>query len=125
MTMKYDQNLRKAMAEIQAIMKKYDCAGVVSLQSENHGEFLLWLEASWSLIEMDKSEDGRSTIKFKMRHKMQKEMDATAAFVYANRDLFQMWYNNFDDIACGLEAHAKVTHQPIGDRINNDDRDAH
>ena len=45
-----DPKLKEAMAEISAILKKHDIAGIVTLVSEDDSECLYALEPSWSVV---------------------------------------------------------------------------
>jgi hypothetical protein len=62
-----DPILKQAMAEIQAIVKKYDLAANVILTSPDAMEHLLELEASWTCtrFEPDPTHPGRFGVRFK------------------------------------------------------------
>lgn len=67
-----DPNLKAAMEEVKVILKKYDCAGVVFLQSENHGEYLYHFSPSWSCVTL--SETGECRFKCKLADYPSKEV---------------------------------------------------
>lgn len=49
----FDPKLKSAMAEISAVIKKYDCAAMVVLQSPTHAEHLLEVSPSWSCLSIE------------------------------------------------------------------------
>lgn len=51
--MQYSPKLKKAAAEINEILKKYDIAGVVLLHTPGHSEYLLKLDPSYSCANMN------------------------------------------------------------------------
>lgn len=51
--MQYNPKLKKAAQEILFILNKYDIAGVVSLHTPGHGEFLMHLTPSYSCIKYE------------------------------------------------------------------------
>ena len=55
-----DPKLKTAMAEIKAVLTKYDIAGVVVLASESHMEYLNHVVASWSCATIEQS--GRNVL---------------------------------------------------------------
>lgn len=48
-----DPTLKLAMAEIVAVLKKHDIAGIAVLQSKTHGEWLNEITASWTCTQME------------------------------------------------------------------------
>jgi len=60
-----DPKLKEAMAEVIAIVKKYDLSASVLIQNENHAEFLYELSPSWSCISV--TDDGH--VRFKAQAK--------------------------------------------------------
>src|SRR5262245_30336628 len=50
---RHDPQLRAAMEEIKAILKRYDSAAIVLLSSRRHMEDLLAFETSWSCATLD------------------------------------------------------------------------
>lgn len=51
--MQYSPKLKKAMNEIEAILIKYDIAGIVSLHTPGHGEYLSHLSPSYSCAKFE------------------------------------------------------------------------
>lgn len=54
--MQYSPKLKKAMAEIDAIIKKYDINGVVVLHEPGFGEYKHYVDASWSCARLERGE---------------------------------------------------------------------
>lgn len=48
-----DQRLKDAMEEIKPLLKKYDCAAIVLLSSEQHMEFFYELSPTWSAAKLE------------------------------------------------------------------------
>jgi len=53
-----DPNLLAAMEKIKAVLKEYDIAGAVVLQSKTHGEWLQDITPTWSVAKQFKDERG-------------------------------------------------------------------
>lgn len=60
-----DLKLKEAMEEIKTIIKKYDCAASVLLQSQAHAEYLYELSPSWSCVTL--TPDGHCRVKAKAK----------------------------------------------------------
>lgn len=63
MKTEFDPELKKAMLEVQDILRKYDCAASIILISPTHSEFLYHVETSWSVMKME----GPGYIRFKSK----------------------------------------------------------
>jgi len=50
---RFDPRLKAVMAEIKALLRKHDLAGIVHLQSEQHGECLLEPGPTWTCARLD------------------------------------------------------------------------
>lgn len=50
-----DPRLKEAMEEIKAVIKKYDIAATVHLQSPGYSEFLYELSPTWSAITVEEN----------------------------------------------------------------------
>ncbi len=61
-----DPTLKTAAAEIEAILKKYDAAGVILLCSPTHVEYLYSLSPSWSCARLE-SIDGRAAVRIRAK----------------------------------------------------------
>jgi hypothetical protein len=61
-----DTKLKDAAKEIQAILEKYDIAGIIHLSSPTHLEYLYFLSPTWSCASMEETEDGVG-IRFKSK----------------------------------------------------------
>jgi len=60
-----DPRLKAAMAEIQAIIKRYDIAAVVNLVSQSHLEFLYEISPSWSCSKVEPQPDGAYVVRIR------------------------------------------------------------
>ncbi len=121
----YDPLLRKAMGEIHAVMKKYDCAGYVALSSLSHFEFLLDPEATWSMLKIEKDANGdfsmRMQIKGILSSSRKNMADATCSFLYNLRDSQLLQLKTLHAFIGQIEERARITHKP--GKIKNDDRE--
>ena len=119
----YDPVLRRAMSEIVAVMKKYDCAGYVSLGSQSHFEFRVHFDSSWNLMKLDPHSDGayRLRLKGELSPMRAKWANATSAFLYNLRDNLILQAKSLFDFTDALEKQADVTHNPKPP--SNDDRE--
>lgn len=118
----YDQKLRDAMSEVEAVMKKYDIGGFVTLQSESHAEFKLFVDTpTWSTVRWIKDSEALH-LKVYMKSSP-KESEATVSMLYSIRDLCGMVFMQLDKIGNQVEQSVKVEHVPFGGGIKNDDRD--
>lgn len=61
----FDPKLKLAAEEIKAVLRKYDIAGMINLQSPPHGEFVRELTPSWSCLTVHTEPDGRTGVRFK------------------------------------------------------------
>ncbi len=64
-----DPILKTAMKEIEAVLKKYDCAGMVTLASEKHVEFLYEISPSWSCAWLQTMPDGGVAVRVRSKLK--------------------------------------------------------
>lgn len=120
----YDPLLRKAMGEIVAVMKKYDCAGYVAIGSLSHFEFRFQPEASWSMCSVESTPNGglglRIRIKGKLEAARQGMADATIGFLYNVRDNMAVQLRTLVEMSERIEAMANIDHVP-GDPSQNED----
>ena len=91
--MNYDPVLKKAMLEIEAILRKHDIGGVVSLTSKTHGEYLFVLDPSWTIIKQIPEEMGTKLHLRSMRKEFpsdeaqRKANELTAHLIFSQRDI--------------------------------------
>lgn len=121
----YDPMLRSAMAEITAVMKKYDCAGYVALGSISHFEFRVHTEATWNMMTVEKKEDGSHALRLRLKGKLGKARqvmaDATVGFLYNLRDNLGVQFLSLQTFSDQLETQSQVDHNPPSP--SNDDRE--
>lgn len=91
--MSYDPLLKKAIMEIEGIIRKYDIGGAVSLTSKTHGEYLFVLDPSWSIIKQIPEKQGtklhlRSLRKeFASLEAQRQANELTAHLIFSQRDI--------------------------------------
>lgn len=84
-----DSNLKAAMEEIKAVLKKHDCAGLVTLASPSHTEYLYGISPSWSCAWLQPMPDGfairiRSKLKdYPSKEAQKKSVEATTGMFLA------------------------------------------
>lgn len=118
----YDPKLREAMKDVEAVLKKHDVGGFVSLNSKTHGEFKLFVDTpSWSKVRWVK-EGEVMHLKIHMKTTPE-ESEATVAMLYSIRDLCGQLFMQMDKLAGQVEQSVKVVHVPFGGGITNEDRD--
>jgi len=121
----YDPKCREAMAEIEAVMEKYDMGGFVVLSSLTHNEFKLFIEPSWSMARVltDHKTGVIKGIHFKVRKAHPVQVDATAGMIAAIRDLGGMISDHMDRMMKQLGSTVGIEYDPFGPvGIKNDDR---
>lgn len=117
----YDPDLRHCMAEIEEVLKKYDCAAFVSLHSRTHGEFKVCVEhMTWSNVRFLREGEA---FHLKIYMKSDKEnTEATVGAIYSMRDMAAMVFQMTEKMANSIEQQVKVEHVPFGGKISNEDR---
>lgn len=116
----YDPELRKAMAEIEAVLKKYDCGGFICLQSLTHVEFKFALDTpSWSVLEY--KGDDRANLKLHMKSNPI-NTEATVAMLANLQDIGSLVFNTGHSFLSQISKVAKVERTPFGGGITNEDR---
>jgi pyrroline-5-carboxylate reductase len=84
-----DPKLQSAMAEIKAVLKKHDCAALVTLASPSHTEYLYEVAPSWSCAWLQPMPDGfairmRSKLKdYPSKEAQKKTVEATTGMFLA------------------------------------------
>jgi hypothetical protein len=117
----YDPKLRTAMKEIEEILKKYDIGATITLQSEKHAEFKMFVETSWSLARFIRDGDA---FHIKLYNSRQPQLDWTAGMIYSMRDLSALFFQQTEQIIKKIEEHSKVDHKIFGLKgITNEDRE--
>jgi hypothetical protein len=118
----YDHSLRDCMKEIEEVLKKYDCAAFISLNSKTHAEFKLCIEhMSWSNARFLKEGEA---FHIKIHQKSNKEnTEATVAALYSMREMSALAFQQTNQIAQIIEQSVKVEHVAFGGGITNEDRE--
>ncbi len=122
MTPSFDPKLRECMVEIEKLMKKYDCAGFISLNSPTHGEFQSFLtHMTWSNIRFIPHSKGEAAhVKIHMKSSPQKT-EATVFAIFAIRDMAALCFQQMDQIAKQIGSAVEINHPPPN--ITNEGRD--
>lgn len=124
----YSPKLREAMDEIAAVLKKYDCMGMIHLTDQSHGEFLLGLETSWSYIKLEETPSGKTGIRIlakgiKVGTPEHKNLEATVGAICDFADQCNNWGQQMYKLKALLQQSMEIDHDPLGHhRIHNDDR---
>jgi hypothetical protein len=64
-----DPNLKAAMEDIKAVLKKHDCAALVTLASPSHTEYLYEVAPSWSCAWLEPMPDGGFAVRVRAKRK--------------------------------------------------------
>lgn len=113
MNQKYDPNLRAAVEDIRAILKKRNIAGHILLASPSHTEYaLLYDTASWSAVSF---ENQGSSIGIKVKAKAsnpgdQKKLASTMHMLCSFQDLMANGFSALDAIISQVRKHVTVLH---------------
>ena len=125
----YDQNLRLALEEIKAVLKKRDIMAFLHMGSLTHGEFYLHTDATWSVMKLEgPDKDGRQGIriaakKTKVGTKEHDALEATLSFVCNSADICNRFGQIFYAMKAKIGEQCELTHEPLtNDRISNQDR---
>lgn len=115
----YDEKLRHAMNDIYDLLRKYDIAGFIVLESKTHGEFKMAIDhMSWSNIRFLK--EGQAA-HIKIYAKSDKEnTEATVGAIANIRDMCAMGFQQTEFMMNKIEQQVKVEH--IRSEITNEDR---
>lgn len=110
-----DPILKQAAAEILDILKKHDIAGMVSLQSTTHSEWLFHIEPSWSCIRLEHAEGVefrvRITAKCKTGPESEKErIRVSTGMVLGFLDVARNNADQMTAIAAVIGQHMEVQH---------------
>jgi hypothetical protein len=124
----FDVKLKSAMAEIEAIIRKYDIGGFVTLGSKTHGEFEIFYP-KWGLLDCEKMPNGQQMLKVKIRKAQPELTDSTIAFLLNTRDTCLLMAHNLQQVEDGLRKQVEFDHVPLhefeteekpsGDRFHN------
>lgn len=105
-----DPKLKLAMAEIEAVCRKYEIGAFAALFSKTHGEFRI-LTPGWSLWREDNP--GRGDFRLKYKGPACEQLDQTTAMIYGMRDITTMTAKFLQNVAREIEKVCEVTHHPF------------
>lgn len=106
-----NNQLRKAKAEIKAIMDKYDCGGLVSLHNQSHTEFELFMP-TWSVAKIRKNE-------IRIKHTKDDPIEQLESTVHLLADCSSVCSRigyTLDQIMKKLRNHIHIENTPFEDR---------
>jgi hypothetical protein len=121
----FSPKLRLAMQEIEQVCRRHDCMGLIMLQSEQHSEFKLHIDASWSMLEYAADPDGDKDmriLRFKMRKdpKMHRNGDYSVGAIHGFLRLCSMFEQALGRIILGWAEHFETEH--VSGPITNEGR---
>jgi hypothetical protein len=111
----YDQNLRDAMKEIRAVLKRRNIGGYVMLNSETHSEYAMMLDIpSWSCITLE--DDGQGVaVRIKAtpsKHpEDKKRLDATINMLCHLDDLMHNGQQHMEQLITLLRQKFTIIHE--------------
>lgn len=114
--MNFDPTLKKAIMEIEGILRKYDIAGAISLTSKTHGEYLFVLDPTWSIIKQIPQEDGTMMHIKSLRKDFESEAaqheanELTAHLIWSQADVVANTLRQLERIKAKLSEKWKVAH---------------
>lgn len=120
---KFSPELRAAMVEIEEVLKKHDCIGLIMLESKGHAEFkFCCTHPSWSIFEwLPPSLDGKQGLNMKFRKARHEEGEWCTGAVWSLRRLTKMFALFFDSMSNKIES--KIMVDNTMSDINNEGRD--
>lgn len=115
-----DPKLKEAMAEINAIMKKHDIGGHITLVSPTNSEFRYMIDPSWSCAWFERADGGAYAVRFRAnkesipdkqeRHKI---VENTMHLLLQIRDLAAKTFVETDAVVSQLGNHVEIEHKPF------------
>lgn len=125
---KFDPKMKEAMAEIKAVIKKYDCAAFVLLNSPIASEFINDITPSWSVMRFDQSEKGEPAIRFRSKKgdfKTKEEQDyctdRTVNFLYRFVEMMAHHFLAYEKLISQLKEHMEIVVTDDGKIISDND----
>lgn len=115
----YDPNLKEAMVEMMAVMKKHDIGGYIQLVSPTHSEFGLEITPTWSCAHWEDKDNGILRFRAKQselgREEAHNLIEKTCHLIFQMRDLSALGFSYADKMAKLIETQVKVEHAPFKD----------
>jgi len=108
-----DPNLKAAMKEIQAVLKKHDCAALVTLASPSHTEYLYEIAPSWSCAWLQPTPEGfairvRSKLKdYPSKDAQKKAIESTTGMFLAFANMAERQQAQMGQLIAMLGKHFK------------------
>jgi hypothetical protein len=110
-----DPNLQAAMEEIKVVLKKYDCAGMVTLASPDYAEFLYEISPSWSCAKVKPLPKGGYEVRINAKRKDYPTKEAHARAINQTAGLFMSFHNMAEKQQNQMLAVMKKLHEAIGE----------
>ena len=116
-----DPRLKKAMAEIRALCRRYDLGGQITLVSKSHAEFAYFFP-TWSVVQPEKGPEGQEGIRvrsfkeyYPSAEAQQKAMEESLHCLYQIRDLAGQAFLAFESLTAEVEKRCGFTieHTPF------------
>lgn len=111
-----DPILKTAAAEIEAVLKKHDCAGIVMLASQTHMEYLLKIDPSWSCCWVEEAEGGK-VLRVRSRRDeypdkaaQKKVMEDSTGMILGFVDVARDTMTNLERVAAMIGAKMDISH---------------
>lgn len=120
-----DPQLKTAMEEIKAVLRKYDIAGIVFLGSQSHSEFLLGINPSWSCAKFEAENELRIRAKredFPSLEAQKKCLTDTVGMLAGFRDLAENAQENLGNVLAMLGKHIEISHRSTLERDEGGER---
>lgn len=100
-----DPRLKAALKEIERVMDKHDCGGIISLHSRTHTEFKFHVP-NWALFRFLKGPD-KDLSKLHIKHRGVTDMDSTVStyhLLFDAQEVCARFFQMFDAIGARLKA---------------------
>lgn len=125
----FDPKLRLAMEEIKAVLRRHDLLGFINIASKTHSEFLLHMEAPWSVVRIEPpGKDGKSGIRIRAKGTQvgsveHENLESSLSFICDTADLCNRFAQILYALKAQVAAQTELIHEPLtDDRIRNDGR---
>jgi len=122
----YDPKLRKVMNQISDILTENDICAFISLQSDTHVEFLLKMDASWSVARVEPPNGIRIRSKkedFESKEEQHRQTEATVGMIMSFKDLSRLMHENMCGVEEALRPHMQIMHPVLNPATDLDNSD--
>jgi len=110
-----DPKLKTAMREIEAVLKKHDCAGLIPLVSEKHAEYLYEIAPSWSCARVEETTDKGFGIRIRSKLKDYPSKEAQKKSIEATAGMFLSFANMAAEQQGHMAKLIKMLHGHMGE----------